>query len=107
LVVLMFVPELRRYGGLSGIAYTLVVLCALTRLETSGLTRAVALLVLVLTAVKLAWELRTGAMLLVTASDVPVVAVPLAHLAGAVVGAAAFAWPRLAPRFRGRASASA
>ncbi len=105
--VLLFAPELQRYGGLSGIAYTVVVLCALEQLHASGLTRAVAIGVLLLTVAKLTWDLQSGALLFVSESDGTLVPVPLAHLAGALVGAAAYVQSRLASLVNARASASA
>ena len=90
LAVLLFAPGVAIYGGLSGVAYTLVVLATLHRLSATARERAVAATVLVLAAVKLGWEIRSGAFLFVGGSSAGFVPVPLTHLTGALVGVAAF-----------------
>jgi rhomboid family GlyGly-CTERM serine protease len=85
--VLAFEPAIARYGGLSGIACTLTVIAALGAVGASGLTRWAGAALLVLLPAKLWWEWRTGAFLFVTGAGAAIRAVPLAHLAGAGVGA--------------------
>ena len=88
--VLAFDPRVALYGGLSGIAFTLVVLCALHVASRRGIERAVGLVVLALTAGKLCWEMRSGAFLLVGSDGGAFVPVPVSHLAGSAVGLVAF-----------------
>lgn len=88
--VLLFTPELARYGGLSGVACTLVALYALDCLTVRGATRAAGVLVLMLSAVKLGWEMRSGTFVFVADAGDAFRPVPLAHVVGAGVGVAAF-----------------
>jgi rhomboid family GlyGly-CTERM serine protease len=88
--VLAFAPELARYGGLSGIAFTLVVLYALDCLTERGPMRMVAVLALALTAAKVGWELSSGAFVFVGGAGDAFQPVPLVHLVGAGAGVAAF-----------------
>ena len=86
LAVLLLEPALSGYGGLSGIAYTLIVMLALAPPATSGLTRPAGATLLLLAAAKLWWEWRSGSLLLVADAGAAVRAVPLAHLVGGCVG---------------------
>ena len=93
--VLAFDPRLQFYGGLSGVAYALVVLAALEGARWKGIERAAALAVLALTVVKLWWEMGSGSFLLVEAGHGGFVPVPVSHLAGSIAGAATFlSWHR-------------
>ena len=98
--VLAFDPGVAVYGGLSGIAFTLVVTCALDAAGTKGVERAVGLAVLTLTAAKLCWEMRSGAFLFVGSEGGAFVPVPVSHLAGSGIGLAAFLRPTPAPAAR-------
>ena len=88
--VLLFTPEITRYGGLSGVACTLVALYALDCLTIRGAARAAGVLVLVLAVIKLGWEMGSGTFVFVGDAGVAFRPVPLAHLVGAGVGIAAF-----------------
>ncbi|HET9004469.1 MAG TPA: rhombosortase [Gemmatimonadaceae bacterium] len=88
--VLLFTPEIARYGGLSGVASSLVALYAVDCLTVRGAARAAAVLVLVLTAIKLGWELSSGTFVFVGDAGDAFRPVPLAHIVGAGVGIAAF-----------------
>lgn len=90
--VLALDPALALYGGLSGVAYALVVLAALDGATSKGIERAAALAVLALTVAKLWWEMRSGSFLLVHGAAGSFVPVPVSHLAGSVAGAATFLW---------------
>jgi rhomboid family GlyGly-CTERM serine protease len=89
--VLAFAPEIGKYGGLSGVAYAVVMLLGLDGLRTSGLTRWAAIATLLLLAAKLWWEMGSGVFLLVSETGVGFEPVPVAHVAGAVAGMAWFA----------------
>ena len=95
LAVVLLAPGVAQYGGLSGIACTLVMLAALNATARSGSERVVALFVLVLLAAKAVAEGRGNGFLFVAAGEAPFVPVPLAHLAGYGVGTAAFILTRL------------
>lgn len=88
--VMRLAPELARYGGLSGVACTLVALYALDCLAARGAARTAGAIVLVLTAIKLGWELWSGAFVFVGDAGDTFRPVPLAHVVGAGVGVAAF-----------------
>lgn len=89
IAVLLVEPGLERYGGLSGVAYTLTVMLALDAILASGLTRAAGSAMLALALAKLWWELHSGAFLFVGGGEASFRAVPLAHAVGAAVGALA------------------
>ncbi len=91
LLLLMGDAELERYAGLSGLAAGQIAMLAVLQLRAGPSdARLWWLAALALIAVKIAWEWHTGAPLLVQgAADIR--SVPLAHLAGAVSGAA-FGW---------------
>jgi rhomboid family GlyGly-CTERM serine protease len=82
--VLIGLPEVSRYGGLSGIAYALVGFLALSGLGERGAWRWSCATTLVALAAKLSFELSTGRFLLVPTGD-EIVAVPLAHAMGLAV----------------------
>ncbi|ABC80808.1 rhombosortase [Anaeromyxobacter dehalogenans] len=87
LAVLWLQPSLQRYAGLSGMAYAAIVALALVGLREPGPMPTLSGLALAACVAKLAWELSTGRMLLAGAPP-GVVAVPLAHLAGAIAAVA-------------------
>ncbi|ACG72320.1 Rhomboid family protein [Anaeromyxobacter sp. K] len=114
LAVLWLEPSLERYAGLSGVAYAAIVALALAGQRDPGTMATLSRIALVACVAKLAWELSTGRMLLAGAPP-GVVAVPLAHLAGAITavavsgmkrrGGTALLRHRVAARRRGRVSA--
>lgn len=87
LAVLWLEPSLERYAGLSGMAYAAIVGLALAGLREPGTMATLSRVALVACVAKLAWELSTRRMLLAGAPP-GVVAVPLAHLAGAITAVA-------------------
>lgn len=96
LAVLRFAPGVAVYGGLSGVAYTLVALCALDAVGRGGTERAPGLAAIVLLAAKLCWEIRSGAFVFVADAGDAFVPVPVSHVAGLCVGVAAFLMARSA-----------
>jgi rhomboid family GlyGly-CTERM serine protease len=81
-----FQPELRYYGGLSGLACALAVFGCLQEAQAR---RSVAWLAPVaLIAVKICWECERGASLFVPLDSAGIYLVPLSHLAGAACAAA-------------------
>jgi rhomboid family GlyGly-CTERM serine protease len=106
LAVLFGLPEIARYGGLSGIAYALVAYLALSGLAERGAWRWLCATTLLVLVAKLAYELSTGRFLLVPTGD-EIVAVPLAHAVGMTVAGVAFSITRTGRRaFRRHASSS-
>ena len=102
IAVLSLEPTLATYGGLSGIACTLAVIAALDSARSSGLTRATGIAFLLLVAVKLWWEWRSGSFVFVSAATANIRPVPLAHVIGSGVGVGSW----LARRFVHRPGAS-
>ena len=84
LAVLIELPGIIRFGGLSGIAYTLVAYLAFSGLREGGAWRWLCLTTLLVSAAKLSFELSTGRFLLVPTSN-EIVAVPLVHAVGMAV----------------------
>jgi rhomboid family GlyGly-CTERM serine protease len=81
--VLLALPVLARYAGLSGIAYALVALVALRGVRAERTWRLLCIAALVLMAAKLAFELAVGRFVFVP-TGAEVVPVPLSHAAGIV-----------------------
>jgi rhomboid family GlyGly-CTERM serine protease len=90
--VLVFAPQVQQYGGLSGVAYALVVMLAFDVLREGGTWRRLGVLTLIATGAKLAWELGTGQYILVEATAAAFVPVPVSHVAGAAVAVAIWWW---------------
>jgi len=83
-------PELRFYGGLSGIVTaTLVYLCMCWGLE-SGIWRMFCISMLVLVALKIGMEFMFGQSLLSAADPQLFIPSPVSHLAGALTGVLVF-----------------
>ena len=93
--VLLLAPQLTRYGGLSGVAFTLVVLYAIDCLTAPAPLRTIAAIALALTAAKLGWELWSGSFVFVGDAGDAFLPVPLAHVVGSCVGVAAYLVARL------------
>lgn len=87
LAVLWLEPSLQRYAGLSGMACAAIVALALVGLREPGPMATLSGIALAACVAKVGWELSTGRMLLAAAPP-GVVAVPLAHLAGAIAALA-------------------
>ena len=88
-VVLLGVPGIERYAGLSGIAYALVSYLALRGVAAGGTWSRLCLTTLVIVAAKLLFELLTARSVFVPAAE-GVVTVPAAHAAGVVVAVGAW-----------------
>lgn len=80
--VLAWAPELDAYRGLSGIASALFALLATTEFKRNRIVMICAILF----AAKLVFEAATGGAVFVRDLGPGVVAVPIAHLAGAIIG---------------------
>ena len=93
--VLLLAPQLTRYGGLSGVAFTLIVVYTLDCLTAPQPMRTIAVIALALTAAKLGWELWSGSFVFVGDAGDAFQPVPLAHLVGAGIGVAAYFVTRL------------
>lgn len=88
--VLLGAPQLRWYGGLSGLVTAVLVLLLLDGLRGRPGARLVACAGLLLVGAKLGLEMATGASWLVASSGQPFVAAPISHVAGA--GTALVVW---------------
>ncbi len=87
-------PELRFYGGLSGIVSAAVVYLCLDGLGDTGGWRWLCGVTLVLIVIKIAIELASGISLLSTTESQPFVTVPASHLAGGCLALMVFVWTR-------------
>lgn len=83
LVVYFVLPELRYYGGLSGIVTAAIVYLCMSGINKLCDLRWLYLSVLVLVAIKIGVEFSSGTSLLVSMESQPFVSVPESHLAGA------------------------
>jgi rhomboid family GlyGly-CTERM serine protease len=91
--VFVLLPQMDRYGGLSGIESALFALAAvdLVREQWNGMDGTAKALGIALGlgfACKIAWEMATGGAVFVADLGPGVAPVPVAHMAGAVVGIA-------------------
>ncbi len=109
LTVYFYHPELRYYGGLSGIATATLVYLGLDGLKQNGRSRIIHVILLFGITLKLISENCLGAVWLTGQSYTPV---PVAHLAGALCAWAYFQYLHITPtanilhRLRGKYSAS-
>jgi rhomboid family GlyGly-CTERM serine protease len=76
-------PELRFYGGLSGIVSAAVVYLCLDGLHEPGIWRGLCGFALAFVAIKIGIELALGLTFLSIAESQPFIPVPVSHLAGA------------------------
>jgi rhomboid family GlyGly-CTERM serine protease len=77
-------PEMQRYGGLSGVAFAVIVYLALGGLGEKGSWRRMCWTALSLVIGKIAWEMATGRALFVAPTNDNAAVVPLSHALGAV-----------------------
>jgi rhomboid family GlyGly-CTERM serine protease len=96
LAVLLFDPRIATYRGLSGIDSALFALLVISAARTSRIGVALAIAF----ACKVVFELTTGATVFVTNMGEGVEPVPIAHVAGALIGVAVSAIPPAAGRLR-------
>lgn len=89
-------PGLHAYGGLSGLATGLVVLLAVTLIRQTAQRGWHAWALLGLVVAKIAWELTSAAPLFAEFRGAGIRPVPVAHLAGAILGATLAIGPRRA-----------
>lgn len=94
LAVYMTCPELRFYGGLSGIVSAALVYLCMDGLRDADGWRWVCRLALVLVTIKIGIEFMLGTSLLASATHQPFVPVPVSHLAGACSALLVFALTR-------------
>lgn len=100
--VWLFIPDMQTYRGLSGIDSALFTLFAILTLKRPSIRQTsggyAILLLLVLGIAKVIFELSTGMTLFVDGSENHFIPVPLAHLAGGLVGLAVAFLPTFPPR---------
>ena len=99
-------PDLRFYGGLSGIACGAVVYLALHGLRDGGPWRWICLSVLLLTTGKIILESAMNAFAFVKVDNVPFAPVPLSHVLGALTALLIFCWPYVRELMRLKIQAS-
>ena len=92
LVMLVSLPDMTYYGGLSGIAMAGVVYLALHGSREVQPWRGVCLGLLLLSVGKLAFDASIGDFAMIDVEDDSVRPVPLSHLTGAVSGVVVYLW---------------
>jgi rhomboid family GlyGly-CTERM serine protease len=97
--IVLFVaqPELRIFGGASGVAYAFVTYLALCGLRDAGRRRWLCAVLLAVAGAKLLAEQVWGWNLVARDPDAGFVAVPLSHVAGIAAGTGLWLW-KLIPR---------
>lgn len=88
--LLLFEPQLDRFGGLSGLAYGSVVYLAMSNLRRRGSGSAIALVVLTVLPLKLVIDCVQPISILSGLEFQPFVSVPLSHLVGVLTAGACF-----------------
>lgn len=87
---LVFMPDMARYGGLSGVVSAMVVYLALTEMRQPGPARALWVAILLLFAAKVGYEILIGQTLFAAPDTIPFQVVPAAHIVGALTAAVLF-----------------
>jgi len=90
--LLVFQPDMGFYGGLSGIAVASVVYASIEGVRRRGRLGWLYICVLILTALKLAFELSKGDAIFVSFGDVRIAHVPGAHVLGAMAATGLYLW---------------
>ncbi len=95
LYFLVFMPEMARYGGLSGVVSAVVVYLGLQELRQGGFIRAVWATILLLFVVKIGYEILIGQAVFAAPDTTQFDVVPAVHIIGAVVAIVLFlTWER-------------
>lgn len=94
---LLMSPALEHYGGLSGLATAAVVYFCLCRARRERRNRSLWLLILLLTAIKIFFELFTGAPVFVQTAGTPFRVLPSVHVVGFLSALIAAFIPRQNP----------
>lgn len=95
-------PEMTRYGGLSGVVSAMVVFLSLSEMRRGGFARAIWVTILLLFAAKIGYEIVIGAALFAAPGATPFQVAPAAHIIGAAVAVVASS-RHIAAGFSGRA----
>lgn len=93
-------PEMRYFGGLSGVATAVIVYLCLNGLTETGAWRTLCLMTLALVSVKIAAEVIFDASLMTYGEPQSFVPVPLSHAVGAIAALLVFLLPRRLQLFR-------
>lgn len=104
--LLAFLPAMGFYGGLSGIAVASVIYASLEGIRLRGRLGWLYAGILILTALKLAFELRAGTAIFVSFGDVRIGHVPGAHVLGALAAAGLYLWRSVFAGYQGSGQAA-
>lgn len=94
LYFLLFIPEMSKYRGLSGLVSAAVVYLALNEIRATVRLRFIWVLILILFLVKVGYEIFSGEAVFASGSDSDFIIVPAAHIIGAVMAAFIFIWKK-------------
>lgn len=92
IVMLVSLPDMAFYGGLSGIAMASTVYLALHGWREAEPWRGICLCILLLSVGKLVLDASIGHFAVVNIEDISIAPVPLSHLTGAVSGVVVYLW---------------
>ena len=84
--LLVGMPEVSQYGGLSGVAIGMTVYASLCGMRENGLWQRVCTALFLLIIVKVALEFLTGQSLSTAMANTPFIPVPLSHAMGVLAG---------------------
>jgi len=85
LYFLLFIPDMTRYGGLSGLVSAMVVYLSLSEIRAKVGPYYIWVLILVLFLFKVGYEVFSGDAVFASGGDSDFVVVPAAHIIGAVI----------------------
>ena len=91
---LIFMPDMARYAGLSGVVSAMAVYLCLQELRRDGPVRLVWATILLLFAAKIGYEILIGQAIFATPGATSFEVAPAAHIIGAVVAVVVFFVPR-------------
>lgn len=95
---LIALPDMARYGGLSGLVSAGVVYLGLTEMRQPGPVRAIWATILLLFAAKVGYELQIGQPLFAASDATSFTVAPAAHIVGAAVAVMLFLAPSITRR---------
>ena len=90
LYFLLFIPEMSKYGGLSGLVSAAVVYLSLCEIRTKARFNMIWVVILVLFLAKVGYELFIGEAIFASGDNLDFMVVPSAHIVGAVLAVIIF-----------------
>lgn len=84
LYFLIVMPQMARYGGLSGVVSAMIVYVSLQEIGKGGIPRVIWMTVLALFLAKSGYEILYGQAVFASSNSIPIAVVPAVHVIGAI-----------------------